>query len=131
MTDITGPHGSEGNQSLLSRMVHFTKWPEAILLRDQEASTIAREYIKIFARHGEYNTLLSDQAHNFMPTLVREVCQFLRVRKMFTTPYHPEWNGQVENFRKTLKNGLECELHGWSKTWDQHMEYILTSDSGR
>ena len=44
---------------------------------------------------------------------------------MFTTPYHPECNGQVENFHKTLKNGLACELNSQSKTWDQHMEYML------
>ena len=125
-TDITRPleTSSESYQYLLSRMDHFTKWPEAILPRDKEASTTAREYIKIFARQGVYNPLFSDQTHNFMSTPVREVCQFLGVREMFTTPYYPECNVVDKNFHKTLKNGLACELNGWSKTWDQHMEYM-------
>jgi len=60
-----------------------------------------------------------------MSTLVREVCQFLGVRKLFTAPYHPEFNEEFENFYKNLKNGLACELHVWSKIWYKHMEYML------
>ena len=56
-----------------------------------------------------------------MSTLVREVCQFLRLMKVFTTPYHPQCNGQVENFHKTLKNGLALVLHGWGKICYKHM----------
>ena len=37
MTDILRPYEtrSEGNQSLLSRLDHITKWPEAIPMRDK------------------------------------------------------------------------------------------------
>ena len=54
-------------------MDHFTKWPGAISLTEQAVLSTAWEYIKIFATHGVYNALYTDQANNIIPNLIREV----------------------------------------------------------
>ena len=81
---------------------HFSKWVEAVPIPDQSASTIVRAVVrKIFSRHGVPKMLLSDQGRNFTSDLVKEVCNLLGVTKLYTSPYNPKCNGQVENFHKT------------------------------
>jgi transposase InsO family protein len=126
--DITGPYNTskEGYRYLLTCIDHFTKWPEAIPLRDQEAPTIARILVNnIFSRHGVYNTVLSDRGRNFMSELVKETCMLLGAKKVFTSPYHPEGNGRIENFHRVLNNGLACEIDGKGTDWVKYVDLVL------
>jgi transposase InsO family protein len=126
--DITGPYNTskEGYRYLLTCIDHFTKWPEAIPLRDQEAPTIARISINnIFSRHGVYNTVLSDRGRNFTSELMKETCSLLGARKVFTSPYHPEGNGQIENFHRVLNNGQACEIDGRGDDWVKYVDLVL------
>jgi hypothetical protein len=53
---------------------YATKYPEAIALRDQEASTVSNALISLFSRVGIPKEMLTDQGSNFMSELMREVC---------------------------------------------------------
>ena len=50
------------------------------------------------------DALHTDQGRNFESALLKEVCQLLGVEKMRTTPYHPQSDGFVERFNRTLFN---------------------------
>ena len=54
------------------------------------------------ARHGPPEFLHTNQAKNFESNLMKEVCQLLGVSKTRTTPYHPQSNGVIERFNRTL-----------------------------
>lgn len=55
-----------GNQSILTFQDYFSKYPEAFLLMDQKATTIAKIFMKeIICRHGTPEKLLIDQGANF------------------------------------------------------------------
>lgn len=126
--DVTGPYTTsrEGYRYLLTCIDHFTKWPEAIPLRDQEASTIAWALVnKVFSKHGVYKVVLSDRGRNFMSEIIREICALLGVKKVFTSPYHPEGNGQIENFHRVLNNGLACEINGQRDDWEKYVDLVL------
>jgi cleavage and polyadenylation specificity factor subunit 1 len=107
--DITGPYATtpRGNKYLLTYVDHFTKWAEAVPLPDQEASTVAHALVtQVFARHGVCAQLLSDRGRNFTSELMREVCRLLKSRELYTSPYRPQCNGQVERFHRTLHASL-------------------------
>ena len=126
--DITGPYATSrrGNRYLLTYVDHFTKWAEAVPLPDKEAATVADALVmQIFARHGVCDKLLSDRGRNFTSELLRETCRLLGVKKLFTSPYRPQGNGQVERFHRTLHAGLAMYANPSGTNWDDHLNLVL------
>ena len=125
--DIIGPlpRTSRGNRYALVAIDYATRYPDAVPLRNQEATTVADALMEIFSRVGVPRELLSDQGTNFMSALITELCRLLQVRKLCSTPYHPEGNGLVENFNGTLKKMLRCYAQKEPHDWDKHLPYVL------
>jgi cleavage and polyadenylation specificity factor subunit 1 len=122
--DITGPYAisPKGNRYLLTYADHFSKWAEAVPLPDQEATTVANALVmQIFTRHGVCDELLSDRGRSFTSDLIREVCRLLGVDKIFTSPYRPQCNGQVERFHRTLHARLAMYTDPDGKNWKHHV----------
>ncbi|GBM36474.1 Retrovirus-related Pol polyprotein from transposon 412, partial [Araneus ventricosus] len=70
--DILGPFPvtTKGNRYVLVLMDYFTKWPEAIPIPDQEASTVAEELVRSWIScYGVPMILHSDQGTNFNSAL--------------------------------------------------------------
>ncbi|GBN54817.1 hypothetical protein AVEN_133106-1 [Araneus ventricosus] len=80
-------------------MDYFIKWPEAIPIPDQEASTVAEELVRAWiSRYGVPMLLHSYQGTNFNSALFTELCKLLGILKTRTTALHPESDGMVERF---------------------------------
>ena len=90
-----------------------------------EAARIADELFTIFSRVGVPANLLSDQGTNFTSKLMEEVCQLLGIKKLKTTPYHPQANGLVERFNGTLKAMLKKFSADEPDAWDRYLPYLL------
>ncbi|GBM21342.1 hypothetical protein AVEN_149911-1 [Araneus ventricosus] len=88
-------------------MDYFTKWPEVIPIPDHEASTVAEELVQSWISGcGMPMILHSDQGMNFNSALLTELCKLLGILKTQTTALHPESNGMVERFNRTILNHL-------------------------
>ena len=104
--DIVGPLPvtAQGHQYILVMSDHFTKWVEAVPLANQNTETLARAFVEnVVARHGVPVKLLTDQGSNLESELIKEVFRILDVHKLRTSAYHPQTDGQVERFNRTLK----------------------------
>ncbi|KAK2919988.1 hypothetical protein Q8A73_002192 [Channa argus] len=126
--DILGPFPTTkaGNRYILVAMDYFTKWPEAYAVPDQTATTAAQRLVEdMFSRFGVPEELHSDQGRNFKSWLFAEVCQRLGVRKTRTTPLHPQSDGLVERFNRTLATQLAILTSRHQKDWDQHLPLVL------
>jgi cleavage and polyadenylation specificity factor subunit 1 len=126
--DIRGPYAisNNGNRYLLTYIDHFSKWAEGVPLPDQEATTVANALVmQIYARHGVCDKLLSDRGLSFTSELIREICRLLGVNKIFTSPYRPQCNGQVERFHRTLHAGLAMYADLSGKNWEDHINLLL------
>ena len=55
-----------------------------------------------FMIYGIPEKILSDQGCNFESNLIQELCRLAQVKRLRTTPYKPQTNGQYECFRGTL-----------------------------
>ncbi len=107
--DILGPlpKSNHGNRYLLVMTDRFSKLTKTATLRTDTALSIAREFCKhwLFS-YGPPITLLTDNAQNFSSKLIKETCNILGTRHVFTTAYHPQTNGQAERFNRTILRAL-------------------------
>ncbi len=126
--DVLGPlpRTESGNQYILIAQDYFTKWPEAFALPDQQALTVAEVLVnKFFTRFGIPMELHSDQGRNFESETFQEVCRLLGINKTRTTPYHPQSDGMVERFNKTIEYGLAMFVNAHHSGWDMHISHLL------
>lgn len=107
--DLVGPlsKGKGGYQYIMVLVDYATRYPEAIPLRSTKVRVLAAELVKIFSRVGFPDEVLTDQGTNFMGEVMQETWSQLGVRHLNTSVYHPQCNGLVERFSKTLKGLLK------------------------
>ena len=116
---IKFPTSSKGNKYAVVVMDYLTKWPEVFPTRDQTSITIARLLVEqIVPQHGVPVELLSDRGTAFLSKLMEEVYSLLGIRKINTTAYHPQTDGLVERFNRTLTNMLAKKVKKNGKDWD-------------
>ena len=80
--DIVGPlpRSRSGNRYVLVICDYATRYPEAVPVRSIDAENIAEELIKLFARVGIPQSILTDQGSNFTSKLLMELYRLLRCR---------------------------------------------------
>ena len=91
--DILGelPKTNDGNKYILVIGDYFTKWTEAHVMPNMEASTIADIIAReVVTRFSVPTTIHSDQGSQFESELFTEMCQLLQINKTKTTSYHPK-----------------------------------------
>ena len=125
--DITGPfpESEAGNTYVLVVGDYFTKWMEAFPIPDQEATTVAAKLVdEVYCRFSPPEQLHSDQGRQFESNLITETCKILRISKSRTTPYHPQSDGLVERFNRTLKHMLSTTLQDHPFDWENRLRKV-------
>ena len=79
----------------------------------------------LFTRVGVPEEILTDQGRNSMSCLLGEVYHLLQVKRIRTTPYHPQTDGLVERFNGTLKSMIKKFTSKNKKDWDEYLPYLL------
>ena len=117
---------SSGNKYCLVFTDYLTKWVEAFPMRNMEAETIAKIFINEFVtRHSAPSELLTDQGQNFRSNLIQNICDYLKTKKIFTTPYNPKCDGLTERFNKTLCHMLAAYSNSNQTNWDLYLPLVL------
>ena len=114
------PTTSRGNRYVLVVMDYFTKYVNLFPLPDQKATTVAKCLFDGYIRqHGIPESIHTDQGRQFEAQLIQSLCQELGIAKTRTSPYHPQSDGMVERFNRTLKRELGKRLAQAAGEWDQ------------
>lgn len=126
--DILGPFpvSTSGNRYVVIVMDYFSKWPEAYPISNMDAETVADVIVKQWiARFGVPMELHSDQGRNFESDVFRRICESFGIHKTRTTALHPQSDGMVERFNRTLVEHLKKVINGEQKSWDKHIPMFL------
>ena len=82
---------------------HFTRYAQAVVASSQTAKCTTQALWDWFVVNcGLPESIVSDQGQNFKSYLISELCKLTKVWKLHTIPYHPQTNGQCEQFNHTL-----------------------------
>ena len=125
--DIMGPlpESPAGNSYVLVAGDYFTKWVEVYAIPNQEAATVAKKLTdELFCRFSPPERLHSDQGRQFESELIQEVCKLLQIKKTRTTPYHPQCDGLVERFNRTLLNMLATTTKDHPFDWEEQLPRV-------
>ena len=125
--DLVGPlpESLKGNCYIMVVGDYFSRWMEAIPIPNQEASTVAEKLVdEVFLRFSAPEQLHSDHGRQFESQLVSEVCKLLHVHKARTTPYHPQGDGLVERFNRTMLSMLATCTKDNPLDWENHIRKV-------
>src|SRR4029434_1289107 len=90
-----------------------------------ERLTLANELFLFSTRVGLPKEMLTDQGSPFMSRVMRPLCALLLVPQVRISVYHPQTDGLVERFNKTLKAMLRKAVGQDGRNWDQLIPYLL------
>ena len=90
------------------------------------AETVAAVLVEEFiCRFGIPVQIHTDQGRNFESNLFKEVCRLLDIDKTRTTPFHPQSDGMVERFNRTLQAMLSKVVSPDQRDWDKWLPYVM------
>ena len=125
--DILGelPETPRGNKYIVVIGDYFTKWTEALPIPNMEACTVTKVLVEnVLCRFGIPQVIHSDQGRQFESNLFQEMCKLLGIHKTRTTPYHPQSDGMVERFNRTLAAMLSAYVSENHRDWDEQLPYV-------
>lgn len=119
--DIVGslPVSVNGNKYILTFQDDLTRFFDCYAMPDAEANTVARIfYDESISKYKIPKVLITDNGTNFLSKICSKVCKFLGITVLHTTVYHPQVNGVLERWHKTLAEYLRNFTSESSLNWD-------------
>jgi transposase InsO family protein len=101
----------------------FSKLTRTVPLRSISAFTVSRAFCDqwVFV-YGAPRHVFTDNGTQLIAKFFLAVCRELGIGKVFTTAYHPQTNGLVERFNRTIVNSLRGSVSQYQNNW-----YEITS----
>ena len=105
---------------------HFTRYAQCYVTSNQTATTVADQVVnEYFTNYGWPDKILTDRGTSFENILFKEICDLAKVKKLRTSSYHPQTNGQCETFNKTLINMLGTLPGSAKKNWQEWVPTLV------
>ena len=105
---------------------YFTKWAEAEPLATiTEAKTTNFIWKNIICRFGVPHAIVSDNGKQFDNARFRDFCAELGIKNFFSSPGHPQANGQVEAVNKIIKKNIKTKLENHKGAWADELPQVL------
>ena len=130
--DITGPWPTTitGYKYVLVITDMFSKYTEAFAMKDMKAETVADHLLKGWIKKkGPPAEIHTDQGTNFESSLIADICKTYQIHKTRTSGYHPESDGQVERFNRSLKQMI-YGIAERTDTWEEYLDDCTAAYNG-
>jgi transposase InsO family protein len=123
---LSMPESSGGNKYAMVLIDYFSRYVIVVPLKEKSAAVVVKAIMdKVILVYGRPEKLLSDNGGEFDNELMRQVCEGVGIKKVYTTPYRPQSDGMVERFNRTLLRLLTCYVDSTQMHWDDTLPYVL------
>jgi len=120
--DLLGPlpKTAMGNRYLLVMMDRFSKLTRVVAIPREDAETVASTFCDTWvASYCPPDTLLTDNGPQLTSTLFQGDCRLMGITNLYSTTYHPQTQGKVERYNRTIVAQLEAYVEDHQDTWDE------------
>jgi hypothetical protein len=114
----------KGNKYVLVVCDHFTKFVQFYAIKSKEAVEVGKKLFKYICTYGIPNKLLSDQAKEFESELLAYLWEVLDIKKLRTSPYHPETDGLSERDIQSLLGMLRTVTNTNQDNWENYLDSL-------
>lgn len=128
--DVVGPlpRAENGDRYILSILDHFSRYLEMVAIPDQTSETVAAALVRRWIlKYGVPDVILSDQGTNFMSELFSQVCKLLRIKRLRTSPSHPETNGRIERVHRSIAKIISHYVNSRHTDWNEWLPYAVSA----
>ena len=80
---------------------------------------------EIICRHGCPKEIQTDNGTEFTAKIVKELTDQYNIQQKFSSPYHPQTNGLVERYNRTLCQVLQKYCIQKETDWDEYIPAAL------
>jgi hypothetical protein len=120
------PGSSKGHRLILVAMDYFTKWTEAVPLRNmthREVINFVQEHI--IYQFGIPQTLTTDQGPSFMSHQFREFAESMKIQLLNSSLYYAQASGQAKASNKVLIKIIKKRIKGNPRRWHEKLSEVL------
>ncbi|CAF1247886.1 unnamed protein product [Adineta ricciae] len=126
--DFHGPVISttkHGSKYMISLTDVLSKFVITKAVRDCTAATVARFVTdEVILKYGTPKCILTDNGTLFTASIMTELFKKIGVIHLYSTPYHPMTNGQIERYNATM----DAKIAAWSNekrtNWDEQLSFV-------
>jgi len=109
-------------------MEYFTRWIEAEHVVVISAAKVQHFVWKnIVCRFGVLRVLIYNNGTQFASKQLREICQELKIKQVFSSVEYPQTNSQGEATNRVILRGIKGRLHATKKGWFSEVSQVLLS----
>ena len=121
--DMVGPihpPSSRGNKYVLTVIDMLTGFTIATPIKNKNAETICDAYRNhVYCTFGGSSRILTDNGSEFKNQEMKEVCEALGVKHIFSPVYTPQSNGQLEGWHRFFKACIAKHICSGGVKWDE------------
>ncbi|GJZ66099.1 reverse transcriptase domain-containing protein [Tanacetum coccineum] len=110
---------------ILVAIDYVSKWAEAQALPTNDARVVITFLKKLFCRFRMPKALISNRGTHFCNKMMEKTMKRYGVSHRFSTSYHPQTSGQVENTNRALKRILEKIVKDNPAIWSRKLDNAL------
>ena len=121
--DLVGPihpPSSRNNKYVLTVIDMLTGFTMAMPIKNKNADTICDAYRDhIYCTFGGSSRILTDNGSEFKNQEMKQVCEMLGIKHIFSPVYTPEANGHLEGWHRFFKACIAKHIRGGGVEWDK------------
>ncbi|GJY98055.1 reverse transcriptase domain-containing protein [Tanacetum coccineum] len=110
---------------ILDVVDYVSKWAKAQALPTNDGRVVITFLKKLFYHFGMPKALISDRGTHFRNKITEKTMKRYGVNHRFSTSYHPQTSGQVENTNRSLKRILEKTVKDNPAIWSRKLNDAL------
>ncbi|CAF5198206.1 unnamed protein product [Rotaria magnacalcarata] len=119
------PTTRNGNKYIISLTDVLSKFVITKAVRDCTATTTARFITEeVILKYGTPKCILTDNGTHFTASMMSELFKKIGVTHLYSTPYHPMTNGQIERYNATLDSKIAALSNEQRTDWDEQLPFV-------
>lgn len=122
------PNSDEGHKHIFSISCDLTKYVVMTPVFDCTALTAAKCIVEEICLVFNFpKIIVSDNGPAFISEVFKQMANLLKIKHVKTAPYHPQSNGAIERYHRTLGQYIRAYTQKEKSAWHKYLRYFIFS----